>query len=188
MKKSFSKIIDYLKSNFNEYHFVALWTLINIIQIYFTELTSDEAYYWFYSTKLEWGYYDHPPMIALLTRLGTFFFTGELGVRLFNVLLFSGGIVFLFKILPDISKNKFFIFLLLLSIPLFNYISFVIFPDTALVSFSIFALYAYKRLLEKNTLKSSLIFGLSLAFMYYSKYHSVLIVFFILLSNLKLLN
>lgn len=40
-------------------YFILLYTSINLIQIWFTELTSDEAYYWFYSLKLDWGYYDH---------------------------------------------------------------------------------------------------------------------------------
>ena len=34
-----------------------------------------------------WGYFDHPPMIAILIKAGTFFFQGELGVRFFIVIL-----------------------------------------------------------------------------------------------------
>jgi 4-amino-4-deoxy-L-arabinose transferase-like glycosyltransferase len=34
-------------------------------------LTADEAYYWMWSKHLAFGYYDHPPMVALVIRAGT---------------------------------------------------------------------------------------------------------------------
>jgi len=48
---------------------------------------SDEAYYWSYSQRLDWGYLDHPPMIAVLIKLGSSLFGGELGVRIVPILL-----------------------------------------------------------------------------------------------------
>ncbi len=181
------KIVNYISKNFNEYHFIFLWTVMNILQIDTTELTSDEGYYWFYASKLEWGYYDHPPFLALLIKMGRMLFAGEIGVRFFNVLLMSTGLIFLFKIAPWNKREKKFIYLILLSIPLFNYITIIAFPDTPLVAISIICLYAYKRLIDKNDLLSSLLFGISIALMLYSKYHAVIFVFFILLSNLTLL-
>src|SRR5690554_2183997 len=47
------------------------WFLINIIQSLFTEIGNDEAYYWVYSQYPDWGYFDHPPMIALVIKIGT---------------------------------------------------------------------------------------------------------------------
>jgi hypothetical protein len=181
------KIINSIRLNFNHFHFILIWTLLNILQIATTELTSDEGYYWFYSSKLEWGYYDHPPFLAFLIKMGTSLFSGELGVRLFNVLLMSTGLIFLFKIEQWKKRDKNIIYLILLSIPLFNYITFIAFPDTPLVAFSIICLFAYKRLINKNDLFSSLFFGVTIALMLYSKYHAVIFVFFILLSNLRLL-
>jgi 4-amino-4-deoxy-L-arabinose transferase-like glycosyltransferase len=51
-------------------------------------LTFDEAYYWRLSQHLAGGYLDHPPMFAVIIRLGTLV-TGDapLGVRLVSVLL-----------------------------------------------------------------------------------------------------
>jgi hypothetical protein len=37
----------------------------------FLELGNDEVYYWTYAQHLEWNYFDHPPMVALLIRLST---------------------------------------------------------------------------------------------------------------------
>ena len=53
-----------------------------------TPLTFDEAYYWMWSKHLAGGYYDHPPMVAVVIRLGTMIAgDSEFGVRLASVLL-----------------------------------------------------------------------------------------------------
>jgi len=45
-------------------------------------LLPDETYYWEWTRRLEWGYFDHPPGIALLITLGTGLFGDTtLGVR-----------------------------------------------------------------------------------------------------------
>src|ERR1700687_1634135 len=54
----------------------------------YTPLSFDEGYYWVWSKHLAPGYYDHPPMVALVIRLGTMIAGDtELGVRLVSVLL-----------------------------------------------------------------------------------------------------
>src|SRR3979411_2688380 len=51
-------------------------------------LTFDEAYYWMWSKHLASGYYDHPPGVAYVIRLGTMIAGDtELGVRLVSILL-----------------------------------------------------------------------------------------------------
>lgn len=53
-----------------------------------TPLTFDEAYYWMWSQHLAGGYYDHPPLVAVVIRLGTMMAGDtELGVRLVSILL-----------------------------------------------------------------------------------------------------
>ena len=66
---------------------LALVTL-RLVAAAFTPITFDEAYYWMWSKHLAGGYYDHPPMVALVIRLGTLIAGDtELGVRLFSILL-----------------------------------------------------------------------------------------------------
>ena len=50
---------------------IAALVLVRLIAAGFTPLAIDEAYYWLWSKNLAGGYYDHPPMIAVLIRLGT---------------------------------------------------------------------------------------------------------------------
>jgi 4-amino-4-deoxy-L-arabinose transferase-like glycosyltransferase len=62
--------------------------LLRLAASAWTPLTFDEAYYWTWSKHLAGGYYDHPPMVAMVIRLGTLI-AGDtpLGVRLVSVLL-----------------------------------------------------------------------------------------------------
>ena len=61
---------------------------LRLIAAALTPLTFDEAYYWIWSKHLAGGYYDHPPMVAIVIRLGTMIAGDtELGVRLVSILL-----------------------------------------------------------------------------------------------------
>jgi hypothetical protein len=61
---------------------------LRLVAAAWTPLTFDEAYYWMWSKHLAGGYYDHPPMVALLIRLGTMIAGDtEFGVRLVSILL-----------------------------------------------------------------------------------------------------
>jgi len=59
-----------------------------------------EAYYWTLATKLQWNYFDHPPMVAWLIRLTTanLLLHNELFVRLGAILSSSVCIWLMFKI------------------------------------------------------------------------------------------
>src|ERR1700751_6243187 len=63
-------------------------TAVRLVAAAWTPLTFDEAYYWLWSKHLAGGYYDHPPGVALVIRLGTMIAGDtELGVRLVSILL-----------------------------------------------------------------------------------------------------
>jgi 4-amino-4-deoxy-L-arabinose transferase-like glycosyltransferase len=62
--------------------------LLRLLAAAWTPLTFDEAYYWMWSKHLAAGYYDHPPMVALVIRLGTTIAGDtEFGVRVASILL-----------------------------------------------------------------------------------------------------
>jgi hypothetical protein len=67
---------------------VAALVALRLVAAAWTPLTFDEAYYWIWSNNLATGYYDHPPGVALVIRLGTLIAGDtELGVRLVSILL-----------------------------------------------------------------------------------------------------
>ncbi|MDE2378255.1 glycosyltransferase family 39 protein [Bradyrhizobium sp.] len=62
--------------------------VLRLVAAAFTPITFDEAYYWMWSKHLAGGYYDHPPMVALVIRAGTMIAGDtEFGVRLVSILL-----------------------------------------------------------------------------------------------------
>ncbi|MGB3864197.1 MAG: glycosyltransferase family 39 protein, partial [Xanthobacteraceae bacterium] len=67
---------------------IAALILVRLVAAAVTPLSFDEAYYWTWSKHLAGGYYDHPPMVALVIRLGTLIAGDtQFGVRLVSILL-----------------------------------------------------------------------------------------------------
>ena len=163
--------------------------LLNLAQSFFTELIYDESYYWYYAQNLDWGYFDHPPMVAFLIKLSSFLFNGELGVRFMSCVLGVGTITILWHIIDNEKKKDYIIhfFLLFFALPLLNVYGFLTLPDTPLLFFTALFLLIYKRFLTKASYGNAIFLGLIMACLMYSKYHAVLVIFFILLSNLQLL-
>ncbi len=163
--------------------------VLNVVQALFTELDPDEAYYWIYSQDLDWGYFDHPAGVALAIKGGFAIFSSTLGVRLAPILLLLGTVYLLWLILgkPKGKEDIHLFALLVLAMPMLHVYGFISTPDAPLLFFGALYLYLYKIFLDKNTWGIALAMGLCMAAMLHSKYHGVLWIFFILLSNLKLL-
>jgi hypothetical protein len=165
--------------------FLGFWLVINLLQAYFTGLFNDEAYYFFYSRDLAWGYYDHPPLIAILIRLGCIVFPGELGVRILLVLLSLGTILIIHK-LSEV-KNDLLFGVLLFSYMIFQVTGFMAFPDSVLVFFTALFFLVYRKYCSTGSPRDAVLLGVVMAGLFYSKYLGILIIFFTVLSNYRLL-
>ena len=165
--------------------FFLCWLLINSFQSGLTELFDDEAYYWVYSKYLSWGYFDHPPMIAVLIKAGYFLFPNEFGVRFFITLLSASTFIIIYDLLQ--KKDKPLFFYIVCTIAILQIVGFIAIPDIPLLFFTALFFWLYRRFLQKKSFFNSLLLGLGMALMLYSKYHGVLIILFTLFSNLKLL-
>ena len=175
--------------NLEKKHYIIIgaWFFINLLQAIFTGLHSDESYYWMYSQNLDWGYFDHPPMVALFIYIGHAILPGEIGVRLLIVLFSTVTFALILNELNE-RKDFFFVTLFILSFPLIHtHISgFLAIPDNPLLFFELIFLFLYKKFLEKPGWINSALLGIVIAAMIYSKYHAFLVIGFTLLSNLKL--
>lgn len=163
--------------------------IINILQSITTELLADEAYYWTYSTDLSFGYFDHPPMVAAYIWLSGLIFNGELGVRFISALGYILMLFFIWKLIDHPKKKAYtWLFLLLFySTALLNVYGFLTVPDSPLMLFTALFLWAYKMYLVKKSTVSYVLLSVAMAGMLYSKYQGILIIFFVLLSNIKVL-
>ncbi len=171
--------------------FLIAWGILNFLQAFLTPLNNDEAYYWMYSKNLAWGFFDHPPMIALMIRTGYSFFHNELGVRLMVVLSQLAALLIIWSLTDkehNRKKGNILLFVMLVAIlPVFNIYGFIATPDAPLLLFSAVFLLAYKRILDDENWQNTIFLGFSMAALMYSKYHGGLLIILVILSNLRLL-
>jgi len=102
-------------------------------------LAPDEAYYWVWSRALATGYFDHPPMVALFIRFGTWL-AGDtaLGVRLLGPISAALGAVMIWhtgqRLFPRLRAGLVGA-TMLTAMPLFGAGAIIITPDTPLLLF-----------------------------------------------------
>lgn len=146
------------------------------------ELAHDEAYYWIYSRHLDWGYFDHPPFVGVVIKFFSFLPHSEIAVRLGFILLQFATVFILFSL----TGTQLIPFLLFFSFPLASIGGLLALPDMPLLFMTACYCYLLKKYLEKDSVKSGVLLGLGIAFLFYAKYHGVLLVFFTLLAVPKL--
>ena len=174
-------------SFFQRHHrllFYSSWLVLALTQSASTELIADEAYYWVYSKFPAWGYFDHPPMIAVLIKTGYSLFHNELGVRLICAFLSTFTILITESLTG--RKNPFLFYTIALRIGILQITGFFAVPDTPLLFLTAAFFYVYRKYLQKTTWQNGLLLAIVIALLFYTKYHGLLIVFFAFLSNLKL--
>jgi 4-amino-4-deoxy-L-arabinose transferase-like glycosyltransferase len=166
-----------------------IWGLINLFQAYFTELDPDEAYYWMYAKQLDFGYFDHPPALAVVIKAGYSLLANELGTRLGFIILQLLSFVLLYDLAGRPQQRKDIILLLVIfaAMPLMQIYGFVATPDGPLLFFAVCFLWLYDQFVKHNTWGIATLMGIVMAAMLYSKYHGVVLIFLVLLSNLSLL-
>jgi 4-amino-4-deoxy-L-arabinose transferase-like glycosyltransferase len=167
--------------------FLLGWTVLNILQATTLGLHSDEAYYWVYSRFLDWGYYDHPPMVALFIRLGDSLSHTELGLRMMTVITSTLSMYLLWLIAKKYKADARWFILIAAGTLAFNIYGFTTTPDAPLLFFTVLFYYLYQRYLERDSWSTALLIGIIVACLLYSKYHSVLLIFFTVIANWKLL-
>lgn len=123
------------------------WFALALPHAAWMELFNDEAYYWAYSLALDWGYFDHPPMIAVLTKLGSSLWHHELGVRFFPVLLSGATIWLMEKIVRPANLRLF--YALVSSIAILYILGIIAFPDSPLLFFSALFFFFSKNIKKK---------------------------------------
>ena len=164
---------------------LGVWWVCNLLQAGFSELANDEAYYHMFAENLAWGYFDHPPMTALLVWLGEHLFGGELGVRFFFTVLQPLYLYILWRIIrpADADRRDAALFVVLSAATLMLQLyGFIAVPDGPLMFTTALFLLTFKWFSE-NRRRAWLWMGIAMALMAYSKYHGALVVLFALAAN-----
>ena len=164
---------------------LGVWWIANLVQAGFTELANDEAYYHMFAERLAWGYFDHPPVTALLVWAGERLFGGELGVRFFFTVLQPLYLWILWRLIrpADAGRRDAALFVVVSAATLMLQLyGFIAVPDGPLMFTTALFLLTFKWFSE-NRRRAWLWMGIAMALMAYSKYHGALVVLFALAAN-----
>lgn len=168
---------------------LGVWWLLNLVQAGFSELADDEAYYHMFAQNPAWGYFDHPPVTALLVWAGEHLFGGELGVRFCFTLLQPLYLFILWRLIrpADAVRRDASLFVMLAAATLMLQLyGFVAVPDGPLLFSAAVFLVTFRWFSERRW-GAWLWLGAAMALMAYSKYHGALVVLFALAANPRLL-
>lgn len=147
------------------------------------ELGNDEVYYQTYALHLQWNYFDHPPMLALLIRIFTInlILSHEIFIRLGSVFCSVAGTWLIYVIGSRIKNERTGWFAAILYNTSF-YSSVIagtfILPDSPQILFWLLSLYFMVLILEnyregKSASLFLLLLGFSIGFCMMSKVHGV---------------
>ncbi len=155
---------------------VLSWLVASMLVAGIFPLTDDEALYYVYGLHLDWGFHDHPPMVALFTALGNIFRT-ELAVRLGAVLSSTAALWIGSVIVKERKGNLMAFHLGWWMIPLLHLYSIIITPDVPLLFFTMLLWLVLHRWQQSDNDRLSLWLIPILAALMYSKYHAALLIF-----------
>ena len=185
MEASFKKSYASLGADRLVLLWLGVWWIANLVQAGFTELANDEAYYHMFAERLAWGYFDHPPVTALLVWAGERLFGGELGVRFFFTVLQPLYLWILWRLIrpADAGRRDAALFVVVSAATLMLQLyGFIAVPDGPLMMTTALFLLTFKWFSE-NRRRAWLWMGIAMALMAYSKYHGALVVLFALAAN-----
>jgi len=132
---------------------ISILTYVLILKVIFmgsVNLIPEEAYYWNYAQHLDWGYLDHPPMVAWLIWLSTAIFgKSELSVRLPAYVCWIVAAIFMFRLTLNLYDRPaaFRTILLLAVLPIYFGLGFFMTPDAPLYAAWAGCLYFLERAL-----------------------------------------
>ncbi len=110
---------------------IAILFVVYLVLAAILPAVDDEVYYWCWAKELQWSYYDHPPMTAVLIWLSTSLFGDSvLGFRIPACI----GSAFVVYVISRLTPFKPFVWAVVFS-PLFTIGAVLITPDSPLVMF-----------------------------------------------------
>lgn len=178
------------QSDFSVHHQDRAWQTLAWIAIFYlfairlwyiglSNLIPEEAYYWNYGQHLDWGYLDHPPMVAWLSHLGTVLFGhNEFGVRFFSVVCWGAAATFSYALARDLYDRAtgLFVVVLISALPFFFTMGMLMVPDAPLTAAWAGALYFLHRAIHRDRRLAWIGAGICVGFGLLSKYSCGLLI------------
>ncbi|MCM8816117.1 MAG: glycosyltransferase family 39 protein [Candidatus Omnitrophica bacterium] len=158
-----------------------LWVLIfsSCIRLLFASLvpiTGDEAYFIVWAKHLNYGYYEHPPMIGWIMWLLSFLGDNIFVYRIFPLISVPIIALLMVKILQEFDEKKAYLcgsVFLLSPVSILNVLSV---NDVPLIFFTFLSGFFFYRAVKKNKITDAILSGFSGGCAFLSKYFFVLFI------------
>lgn len=168
---------------------ILIISLFRLILIFHIDLGVDEAHYALYGKYIDWSYFDHPPLTGWINGLFiSIFGLNEFAVRIPSIILSIINSILLLKIL-NVLKASFSIKIwTLLAINfcfILNALSFMLLPDSILITLTILFVLNTLKLEQTNHLKYFCFLGIILGLSGLTKYSSFILPFILIIFWIK---
>jgi 2-amino-4-hydroxy-6-hydroxymethyldihydropteridine diphosphokinase len=192
----YQKIGPHIQARRNLFFALVLCALVRYVFATFIPFGNDEAYYWDWGRHLQMSYFDHPPIVSWMARVGQLLgFTSSTLAGRFVVPVVHFVATWTLLRITEISMGRFLfakeqkLFLLLTQLmPVFSLGGLMLMPDVGLIVFSMLAI--WHLLLIENQLTLNIRDGALQGILWgcagLSKYHAAVMAFGVFLCLLVL--
>jgi 4-amino-4-deoxy-L-arabinose transferase-like glycosyltransferase len=166
---------------------IAASTVLRLLAAGSMGLSVDEAHYALYGLRLDWSYFDHPPMIGWLQAIALQFSDSDLAMRVLPMLLFAGTSWVLYRLTLTLFPREtpwlgFISVALLQSGVIFQLIGMAMLPDTPLLLLGLLLLWVLHGIVIEGRVRYWLWLGVLLGLAALSKYTSITVLVTVVLA------
>ena len=163
---------------------IGFWSLLSLLTLVRLALSGDmglsvdESHYAMYARYLDWGYVDHPPMVAWLAALGSPSADTPFYLRLLPILLNSLSVVLLRRLallLWADERIAFWALVILTLLPYQHLLMVALLPDAGLNVFWCATLLSFRKAIRTGRMKAWGLTGVWLGGALLSKYYAILL-------------
>ncbi|HIP19857.1 MAG TPA: glycosyltransferase family 39 protein [Sulfurimonas sp.] len=141
-------------------------------------LGADEAHYLIYALKLDWSYFDHPPLVGWTQYIFTSIFgINEFGARVSAITIGFFTSLFVYKLIYQIDSNARLAFISILALNamfIFNALFLMLMPDTLLFFLIVPIIFCVDALSKNDNFNNFLYLGILVGLAGLSKYTAIL--------------
>jgi len=148
---------------------------IKFILAYIIPMSGDEAYFLVWARHLDFGYYDHPPMVGWMLHLLLYLGHSEVLLRLPAILLPTLIGIAIYRLLKPHDETKAALVALLFLVSPLNILNVLVTTDTPLILFVFFSAASLFKALQKSSLAWYGLAGAFFGMAFLSKYFAVLL-------------
>lgn len=150
---------------------------VKLLLAWLIPLSGDEAYFVLWANHLDFGYYDHPPMVGWFLHLMLYLGQAEVILRLPSILTSILIGVGIYRLLKPLDENRAALIAMLFLVSPINILNVLVTTDTPLILFAFFSMAALFKALQHNNLGWYALSGVFFGLAFLSKYFAVLLGF-----------